>query len=318
MNRNSAVRDFFTPRRRSCAFLWYLNIDNQVSRTLRRHIRSAKFGEAERILATTQDTNEQTYLYESAADWNRTYGFLRAWFSNGSETAEIVRAIHETKLQWRGLISTIRKTHSRTRSAVLDTLDADFTSYSSRHPNAAFQLYWHISIARAMGNAEYARELYQASLANASENKANAWASLQTESTEWFGSAQQLYDYCFWLMPQLPDRIGAPTLVVEAHYLNSFCLDPTYLESPRVRDDIVWAYESCLNRPIDGVCRVRSLHYLAWGLMAVSEYTRAKVVFNQLQGAPPGSPWGSFKFGLDALFGEYQSQRRRALRFDNS
>lgn len=304
----------YTRRKHGLEYLWYLNIDTPEAKQLRDNLQTGRYREVENLIDSLKDTNDRMYYLEAAADWKKTPEFLDRWFQSNSPTSNIVSLIHSTKRSFR--FWTNRASDIELFNDELKKADEGFSKHAFNFPNDASHFYWHIWVARALGTPAHARDLFNESFSRAPENKANASVSINTEGPQWFGSKIKLYEYTKFLLPQLPSGIGASSLLIEAHYLNQLEEEPdisNYSSEKELRDDIIFVFDSCTNEGFRGSTGIRSLHYLAWGLSRINEHKLAKQIFQQINGSPPGSPWGSYKFGLDAIFSSYRSARKKSF-----
>lgn len=304
----------YTRRKNGLEYLWYLNIDTPEAKQLRDNLQTGRYREVETFIDSIQDTNDRMYYLEAAADWRKTPEFLNRWFQTNSPTSSIVSLIHTTKRSFK--LWTNSASDRELFNEELKKSDNGFSQYAFNFPNDASHFYWHIWVARTLGAPAHARDLYNESFKRAPDNKANASVSINTEGEDWFGSRSQLYEYTKHLLTQLPSGIGASSLIIEAHYLNQHNQESdvsNYCSEQEMREDILHALDNCISEGFNGSTGIRSLHYLAWGLSRINEYKLAQSVFQQIHGSPPGSPWGSYKFGLDAIFSSYRSARKKSL-----
>tara|TARA_R110002072_G_scaffold42064_20_gene118673 strand:- start:105014 stop:105910 length:897 start_codon:yes stop_codon:yes gene_type:complete len=294
------------------ANLEYLFIDNEQAKTLRNNLLNGRHQEAENFLNTLTDTNDRHYYFEAAADWNKTPAKVQEWFTSQSRPAQIASTIHRTKQAWNYSDWTYGSKDPEKFRSEINACNEQFTLLATLNPRDASFYYWRIWIARALYRADLSRELFDEALSREPGCKANASNSLFTESSWWFGSPNGLAEHARSLIPRLPAKIGAHTLLIEAHKLNSTSSPEVWLD-PGVKGDIIEANDQCIREGFQGVNGQRSRHWLAWGLSKIHEYQRAAEHFEVLLGNAPAEPWGSMRFGLDRIFSSYKSAKKKSI-----
>lgn len=303
----------FKKRKHNTPNLEILNIDNEPASKLRKYIRAKDFGLAEQIIAQACDTNQRTYLLEAAADWSTTIPVLIEWATTNTQTSQLVAAIHRAKMSWNHSNWTHGASNPTLFKAELDDCTIWFDRYASLNPNDASVYYWRIWLARASYNPELARTLHTDAIRTDPRNIFNASTSLYTESGSWFGNPELVLNHAHKLMAAVPREVGSTSLIVEAHYLNQFG-NPSYWSLPQVTNNILEANNLNQIKRITTITDYRAAHWFAWGLSRIDRHDLASPYFEMLTGDSPSTPWGSMRFGLDAIFSAYKKNRKKALK----
>lgn len=303
----------YVRRKNNTPNLEFLNVDNDAATELRKELKSSRFANAESILKATTESTSRTYLLEAAADWSKTPSFIRKWASLGSIESQLVLAIHHTKLAWNLSSWTRGRADLAAFQNELQSHSDWLKSYCTSNPRDASVYYWRIWIARAQNDPDHARILSEQAFSIDPSNIANASGSLYTESAWWFGDTDKVLKHAEDLSRRMPADAHAASLIIEAHYLNQLTQQSGYWDSDSVREDILNSSHQNPAQPISTIADYRSAHWHAWGLSRIQRHAEAKDYFEHLRGAPPATPWGSMRFGLDALFSVYKNDRNKAL-----
>jgi hypothetical protein len=308
-------------RKGGSIFLVDMDIDDEAARRARRALASGRFDAAESLLSSATDANERAYYAEALADWPGEPAFLERWTQINSNHAATVAAIQRLKWAWEarggGYAGAVGADAWSEFARRLPDARNRLVAAAKRNTKDATVLPWLSWCARGLSEPELSTKAFAEAIRRQPTLRGAYSSALLSVSSQWFGSEDGAFEFAREHAFTAPHGIGAPCLVIEAHFYASESLrdeqNKSYWTQPAVRAEVEAAHQACTEQGFFGLNGLRSRHWLAYGLWKSGHFTAAAEHFQHLR-VWNQWPWGGFRTGFNWLLNPFGRARKQSIR----